>query len=347
MRALRRLTPLFVLSLIAVFALVSDQQVPVLPTLPSGPRTVVSLGDSTMSGEGVGDYEPGTTGQDGNWCHRSRDAEVDELTVPGVTAKVNLACSGAGAAQVGFGAPDSQARQLTALARTNRVVAVVVAVGANDDPHFVDVVSRCTEAWFQQGAAGCANSVGDVWRAHVAAMVPKVAGALRDVRVAMHDAGYPDDAYSLVVQSYAAPVGPDVRPGLQNLAGCPFRTPDLHWVADTAVPALSAGLRTAAQDAGARFLDLSRAGTGHEACSGTPADEWFTRLSVNFDLLRDDATAGHALQESFHPNGHGHAEFARCVTAFLATTEPTAACLPDPSGNLSPVAGQAVQASGR
>ena len=43
---------------------------------------------------------------------------------------------------------------------------------------------------------------------------------------------------------------------------------------------------------------------------------------------------------------HGHAEFARCVTDFLASAAPAAACLPDPAGNLHPVAGQAVRASG-
>lgn len=348
MRVLRRLSLLLVLSIVAALALVSDRQTPQLPLLPNGPRTVVALGDSTMSGEGASDYLPGTAGENGNWCHRSRNAEVDMLVVPGVADRVNLACSGAGAAQVGFAASPrstegSQARRLTEVARRNRVVAVVVGVGANDDPRFSDMVSRCTQAWFQRGAQGCADGIGQLWREHVGAMVPKVAGAVRDVRVAMHDAGYPDYAYSVVLQSYAAPVGPDVQPGLQNLAGCPFRTGDLRWVRDTAVPELSAGLRSAAQDAGARFLDLSRAGIGHEACSGAPGTEWFTRLSVNFDLLRDDRTAGHALQESFHPNARGHAEIARCVSDFLDTTAGSAACLPDAAGDLRPVVGQAVQ----
>lgn len=346
---------MLVVSLFAALTLVSDGLVPLPPPqvtgpqLPAGPRAVVALGDSTMSGEGVGDYLPGTQGENGNWCHRSRAAEVDEVFVAGVSAHYNLACSGAGAAQVGFGAVrrgvgDSQADALQDLARHNRVVAVVVAVGANDDPRFSDVVSRCTEAWFERGLPGCADSAGALWRDHVGAMVPKVVGALRDVRSAMGAAGYPRDAYTVVVQSYAAPVGPDVRAGLQSLAGCPFRTPDLRWVRDTAVPELSAGLRSAAQDAGARFLDLSRAGVGHEACSGVPADEWFTRLSVNFDLLRDDRTAPHAVQESFHPNGRGAVQIARCLGDFLASAAASAACLPDGNGDLRPVAGQAVQA---
>lgn len=355
MRVLRRVSLVLALSIVAALLVVSDSQTPIVlappqgPVLPSGPRAVVALGDSTLSGEGVGDYLPGTVGENGNWCHRSRDAEVDQVDLAGVSARFNLACSGAGAAQVGFGAQrrgvgDSQAATLTTLARQNRVVAVVVAVGANDDPQFSDVVGQCTQAWLQRGAEGCADRLGRPWRDHVASMVPKVAGGLRDVRSAMRAAGYPDDAYQLVLQSYAAPVGPNLRADLQSLAGCPFRTPDLRWVQQTAVPELSSGLRAAAQDAGVRFLDLSRAGIGHEACSGAPADEWFTRLSVNFALLRDDRTAGHALQESFHPNAKGHAEIARCVSDFLAGPAGSAACLPDFAGELRPVAGQAVQA---
>ena len=44
--------------------------------LPAGPTTVVALGDSAVSGEGAGDYEPGTRGEGGNWCHRSAHAYV-------------------------------------------------------------------------------------------------------------------------------------------------------------------------------------------------------------------------------------------------------------------------------
>src|SRR5687768_4537390 len=35
---------------------------------------VVVLGDSAASGDGAGDYEPGTRGEGDNWCHRSEHA---------------------------------------------------------------------------------------------------------------------------------------------------------------------------------------------------------------------------------------------------------------------------------
>ena len=40
------------------------------------PTAVVTLGDSVASGEGAGDYEQGTRGEGGNWCHRSQNALI-------------------------------------------------------------------------------------------------------------------------------------------------------------------------------------------------------------------------------------------------------------------------------
>jgi hypothetical protein len=99
---------------------------------------------------------------------------------------------------------------------------------------------------------------------------------------------------------------------------------------------LSAGIRQAATEAGARFLDLSRAGAGREACSGgaDPSKEWFSRLTLQLKDLGQVDRASHALQESFHPNAAGHAEFARCLTEFLGTSKGNAACLPGADGNL-------------
>jgi hypothetical protein len=166
-------------------------------------------------------------------------------------------------------------------------------------------------------------------------MVPKLVRALEDVRSALEAVGYRPEDYQLIVQSYAAPVGPDVADGLQDLSGCPFRSEDLRWVRDAAVPALTTGLRQAARAAGARFLDLSRAGVGREACSSGDIDnEWFRRLAVQWSDLHNDERATHALQESFHPNANGYAQFGSCLGEFLNTTDRAAACLAGTDGNL-------------
>lgn len=300
----------------------------------------MALGDSTVSGEGAGDYEKGTDGERGDWCHRSVNASIHKINTVGVDGTINLACSGAPTAQVGLGkatqyTEPSQAERLAKIAKTNRVVAVVVAAGANDDPAFSHVLDQCVQAWFTQDKPGCATDVGKDWQRRVDAMVPKLVRALQDIRGVMQAVGYRESDYQLIVQSYAAPVGPNVAKGLQDLSGCPFRSDDLRWVRKTAVPTLTAGIRQAARQTGARFLDLSRAGSGREACSSNdPNHEWFRRLAVQWSDLHSDDRATHALQESFHPNANGYAQFGSCLGEFLTTEDRAAACLAGNDGNL-------------
>ncbi|MBO0878381.1 MAG: hypothetical protein J2P19_33850, partial [Pseudonocardia sp.] len=56
-----------------------------------------ALGDSSASGEGAGDHEPGTRGERGGWCHRSSHAYIRRTGL--ASTSVNLACSGAASAQ--------------------------------------------------------------------------------------------------------------------------------------------------------------------------------------------------------------------------------------------------------
>ena len=100
------------------------------------PTAIVSLGDSAISGEGAGNYEPGTRGENGNWCHRSANALVHRTAVADRT--INLACSGADSANVSLADTThynegSQSRRLIDVARQYRVTTVLVQVGANDD----------------------------------------------------------------------------------------------------------------------------------------------------------------------------------------------------------------------
>jgi len=148
----------------------------------TGPLTVVAMGDSTVSGEGAGQYTATTNGQGGNWCHRSPNAFVEKIAAPGITAHVNLGCSGAPAEQVALGdvkqwTEGSQAQQLAALVKDHRVAAVVIAVGANDEPKFSNQVNDCFKAWFDAGGPPCSTALKQSWQSKVDAMVPKVAKA--------------------------------------------------------------------------------------------------------------------------------------------------------------------------
>ncbi|MDX8028767.1 GDSL-type esterase/lipase family protein [Lentzea sp. BCCO 10_0856] len=329
---MRKVPALVTIGLLAILLIVSDHPFPPPSEPDRETRTaVVALGDSTMSGEGAGDYEPGTNGEDGgNWCHRSREASIMK-TVIEADQKINLACSGANSEKL----RNEQLPKLREIAGANKVVAIVVAIGANDDPRFAEVLNKCFEAWGKR--SDCTSSVASEWSKRVRRMVPKVENTLRAVRQTMRDSGYLDSSYQLIVQSYAAPVSPKMPRSLQNLSGCPLRTSDLEWVVEEAVPELSNGLRTAADKVNARFLDLARAGDGHEACRGGSDhqdEEWFTRLTVDWDGLKNDKRSSHALQESFHPNARGHEQIARCLTEFLAADKRDGACVPRLDGTL-------------
>lgn len=308
----------------------------------------MALGDSSASGEGAGDYEPGTGGERGDWCHRSSHAYIRQTGL--ASTSVNLACSGAASAQVGFGTArryteGSQARRLVAVARSHRVTTVVAALGANDDPGFVDVVVRCVAVFLNPALPGCSATLADQWRGRLAGMAPKVERALRDVRAAMREAGYRDQDYTLVLASYPSPVTESMVAA--HGLGCPFRAEDARWGRGVAVPQLSAALAGVAEQVGARFLDMSRAAEGLEACTDA-GQEWQHRLTVDPEAFvrGGPSGAGHLAQESFHLNAAGHGQLAGCLTEFVKAGGTKARCVPGSDGRLHALAAGANQARG-
>lgn len=309
------------------------------------PTAIVSLGDSAISGEGAGDYEPGTRGENGNWCHRSANALVHRTAVADRT--INLACSGADSANVSLAdtthyTEGSQARRLIGIAQQYRVTTVVVQVGANDEPAFADTIVDCIAKWFDPFSSGCRSKLRTEWPQRVAAMAPRVEVALADVRSAMSQAGYADGSYNLILTSYASPLTENMDPVLHGPQGCPFKLADAGYGRTEAVPQLSEALRGAATRSGAKFLDFSRATEGHEACSGygDSSTEWQNRVKVDpwaWVTGGLDAIGIHMAQESFHPNARGHAQLGRCVTQFVNSGANSARCLVGSDGNVHAV----------
>jgi lysophospholipase L1-like esterase len=333
---------------LAVFALVLACAVNAVYSAPAahaaplalGPTTIVALGDSAASGEGGGDYEAGTRGENGDWCHRSRHAYVEQTRL--AQDVVNLACSGATSANVGFGTAvhnteGSQAQQLIGVARTHRVTVVVAQFGANDDPGFGQSVVRCVVAYLQPSGPGCADELASQWPSRLAAMQPKAVAALNDVRSAMRQAGYADTDYVLVVASYASPVTESMVTS-HGWTGCPFRRTDAQWGRTKAVPQLSEALRQVAGQVGARFLDLSRATEGHEACTSA-GPEWVRHLTVDTRSFAREGFAAvrHLAQESFHPNVIGYAQQAGCLSEFVRAGAASAQCVIGSDGRLHAV----------
>ncbi|WP_300015579.1 SGNH/GDSL hydrolase family protein [Pseudonocardia sp.] len=312
------------------------------------PTAVVVLGDSAASGDGAGDYEPGTRGEDGNWCHRSAHAYVHRTAL--ATESVNLACSGAEAADVGFGdgthhTEGSQAQRLVEVARSHRVTDVVVQVGANDEADLTGTGIACIRAFLDVIEPPCRETLGPLVAERMAAVAPRVEGVVRDVRAAMRLAGYADAAYTLVLASYASPVTELMLP-LQGARGCPYSRADAGWGRTVLFPALSATLRGVAERTGTRFLDMVRATEGYEACTRTPyTQEWQRRITVDpeaFVYGGLDAVGYHLAQESFHPTAAAHAEMGRCVGDFVRSGLPAAACVAGADGRARVETGAAV-----
>ncbi|MEX2986116.1 ricin-type beta-trefoil lectin domain protein [Streptomyces sp. C36] len=300
--------------------------------------SLVSLGDSEISGEGVGTYEPGTNGPD-NWCHRSPDAAVHRTAI-GADVTYNVACSGASTANIRIGGSKQYADELVqsdalaVKARATRVKMVLLVAGANDDLQFGPVMTDCVTRYLTlQGP--CEPKYAPAWQSRVDGLVPKVEQTVRDLRKVMTDAGYASGDYKLVVMGYPSPIGPDFEdnPGYRGklLDGCVGHTSDSAWGRNQAVPAFERGMRKAARDTGAVYLDNSRLFHGHEVCM---EDTWARGLYV--DVTNPFPPNENSVRQSFHPNFRGHGAFASCLTQIYLSGYQEAGCA-DPASTGKPV----------
>lgn len=298
---------------------------------------LISLGDSEISGEGVGTYEPGTDGPS-NWCHRSPDAAIHRTGIP-ADVTYNVACSGASSVNIRIGGSKQyadelvQSDSLAVKARNTRIKMVLLVVGANDDLQFGPVMTDCVTRYvLLQGP--CEPKYAPGWQSRVDNLVPKVEQTVRDLRTVMRDAGYADGDYKLVVMSYPSPIGPDFRdnpnfPGKLACGGLGHDS-DTVWGRNTAVPAFERGVRRAAANTGATYLDASRLFHGREVCMD---ETWARGLYIDVTKFPWDENS---VRQSFHPNKGGHGAFASCLTQLYAAGVREASCA-DPASTGKPV----------
>ncbi|MEU9863363.1 ricin-type beta-trefoil lectin domain protein [Streptomyces sp. NPDC047971] len=289
---------------------------------------LISLGDSEISGEGVGTYEPPTNGPT-NWCHRSPDAAVHRTGIP-ADLTFNVSCSGAYSGNIRIGGSKQyadelvQSDNLAIKARNTRIKMVLLVAGANDDLQFGPVMTDCVTRYLTlQGP--CEPTYAPGWQARVDGLVPKVEQTVRDLKSVMRDAGYADADYKLVVMGYPSPIGPDFRdnpnfPGKLACGGLGYDS-DTVWGRNTAVPAFERGMRRAAAATGAVYLDNSRLFHGHEVCMEDP---WARGLYI--DLSKPGTPDENSVRQSFHPNARGHAAFASCLTQIYDSGLREASC---------------------
>ena len=207
-----------------------------------GTPTVVTLGDSAISGEagrwagntnqdaarvdalGPTAYWDTATGESIPKCHRSKAAQA---FIGGGVLGYNLACSGARTSTTGTGTDEDfkpgidfysdasgrvgQARALQSLAATRNVKAVVVMIGANNYG-FADIVARCVKnwatspTWWKNYCSDDSDMTSRFTSTRIATETANVRGALQRVRDAMANAGYAASQYTILAQTYWSPL---------------------------------------------------------------------------------------------------------------------------------------------
>src|SRR5688500_2984686 len=214
-----------------------------------GTPTVVTLGDSAISGEagrwagntnqeswrvdalGSTAYWDTPSGESIPGCHRSKAAQAH---IGGGVTSANLACSGARAYTSGTGEDedfkpgidfysDAQGRKGQALAlqeyaASHNVKAVVVMIGANNYG-FAAIVERCvtnwitSPSWWKNYCSDDSDMTSRFTATRQASETANVRGALQRVAQAMTNAGYDSSQYTILAQTYWSPIprGPQIR----------------------------------------------------------------------------------------------------------------------------------------
>lgn len=338
---------------------------------PAGDPVVVSLGDSYISGiagrwaGNSDDFLFDRAGTDRAWsraedeffgssdrsliygasansgCYRSDSAPINsavELAGTDLGRPVNLACSGARAGNVlrasaggvGMNGEQPQDDRLAALARTSRVELIVLSVGGND-LSFPRLVASCVRAYTLRSDP-CRDEQADRVRTDLPAMGAAVGAVLDDVRATMRAAGYADDDYRLILQSYPTPLpsaDEDRYTGHWRVfkwtgGRCPFTDPDLTWASESLTSQVSATLASTAARHDAAFLDLTEAFAGHELCADGATHPHGDPQAADVEWVRFVDYTGQGDQaESLHPNYFGQQAIGWCIAAAAAATGDT------------------------
>jgi hypothetical protein len=346
------------------------------PAMADGPGvgtpSIVSVGDSAISGEagrwagntnnssnnvdalGSTAYWDTATGEAIPGCHRSK---ANEIAIGGGINSANLACSGArtytqayssgndfkpgldfyddGAGHIG------QAKALQSYATTHNVKMVTVLIGANNYG-FADIVQQCvvdfltSPTWFKDYCYDDSSVSSRFTAGNQATITTQIAGAFQNLRTAMRNAGYADNAWTLDVQTYASPLprGSGIRYSesgytRQSTGGCGVWNRDADWANDTAVVAMNNSARNGATQSGltnTKIFDVSSLLNGRRLCESTvglleekglanwtvagAADqtEWVSQIRTTSTVF-----GPYQLQEGLHPSYWGEKALRNCV----------------------------------
>ena len=261
-------------------------------------RRLLALGDSYSSGEGAGDYEPGTDTA-ANSCHRSRNAWPTLLAEQRHLKPLpSLACSGALLRDVLVGRAEGEAeRRRSQIGRIHGDPDVITITIGGNDLGFRPILEDCI-------ASNCVRdyhrSSGDVLDARIDDLARRLQSAYRTIQAAAPRA-------RIVVVDYPK-LFPDSDPKhpTPNCAAGPLITPAEGNYLNSKVQRADVAILNAARQAGVSGIDVSTALQGGElTCSGT-------------QFLNHASPRRKLRSASFHPNADGQERLARAISSGLA-----------------------------
>nr|WP_246274420.1 hypothetical protein [Phytohabitans houttuyneae] len=226
------------------------------PASAALPTAAVALGDSFVSGEGAGAYQPvvdaagqaqgfpGWSAANSNafFCHRSANASLLRADLPGIQQRFNLACSGAqphditapSSARAKGRTVASQIDQLRAVAGTHDIDLVLLGLGSNNSSFtFGDVASKCANRFVADAWTGwwefwaylggpvpqepCTNA-DLATAAQLAAARDETAAAVRELLRVLDEVDA-DGFHRVVFQDYTNPLPTDLETSLHTEDG--------------------------------------------------------------------------------------------------------------------------------
>lgn len=336
-----------------------------------GTPYVVAVGDSYISGEagrwagnsneGEAKHDAGgsttyfdnasNTGESAYKCHRSKQADIH---IGGGTLGKNLSCSGAktttttsvdGVYRPGIDFANTsdgkgQALELQTFAATHNVKMVAVSIGGNDFD-FAGIVTQCvadflgSPSWWPNYCKDDSIVTNNFSSAAVTARRAEIAKSFQNIRTAMRNAGYADNAWTLMVQNYMSPLpnGSGIRYSQsgytrQSTGGCGFWNADADYANGTLLPRINQTVSEAGTASGLtniKTLNLATAFNGRRLCENTVGlieekglTNWTGAGAVDktewINTIRTaSATGNYYIQESFHPNYWGQLAMRNCM----------------------------------
>ncbi len=250
----------------------------------------VAMGDS-YSATGIAPLDPGSAGTE---CGRS-DATYSHLMAAqlGVKSFRDAACGGADTSDYFRPQYPDIPAQLEALRKSTRLV--TMTIGGNDGNLFGGLVTSCAIASAAErqttgsiSGAPCKASYGSSWRKKVKQETyPNVLHALQVVRKRAPKAIVAILGYPRILPEAGDPA---------CYSSVPISMGDVPYL-DRTQRTLNRALERAAKRTGVRFVDMSKASLGHDACQPV-GTRWIEPLVGS-------------LSTALHPNVIGHQAMAK------------------------------------